>query len=68
VSDSGEDIMPDLDLPLIFPGPGDGEPVLENGLLRLCAGFDAISLCLIQRNQHELGSKQKQNNVKPYNR
>ena len=66
--DSGEDIMVDLGLPLVIPGPGDGGPVLENGLLRFCAGFDAIWLCSIQRNQHKLSCEQAQNNVKPYNR
>jgi hypothetical protein len=52
VPDSGDDIMVDLGLPLVLPGPADGEPVLENGLLRFCAEFDAISLCTIQRYQH----------------
>ena len=47
--DNGEDIMVDLGLPLVFPGAGDGEPVLENGLLRFC---DAILWCSSHRNQH----------------
>jgi hypothetical protein len=45
VPDSGDVMMVDLGLPLVFPGPGEGDPVLENGLLRFCAGFEAISLC-----------------------
>jgi hypothetical protein len=56
--------MVDLGLPLVFPRPGDEEPVRENGLLRFCAGFDAISLCSTQGNQHSVGSERKQNNVK----
>ena len=66
--ESGDDIMVDLGLPLVFPAPADGDPVLAKGLLRFCAEFDAISLCSIQSNQHVFGSEQKQNNLKPYNR
>lgn len=32
--DSGDVITVDLGLPLVLPGPADGDPVLENGLLR----------------------------------
>lgn len=41
-ADNGGERITDLGLPGADPGAGDWEPVLEKGLLRLCAGLEAI--------------------------
>lgn len=40
VEDNGEDMIMDFGLPLGLLGAGDGEPVLEKGLLRFEAMFE----------------------------
>jgi hypothetical protein len=44
VPDSGEDVIIDFGLPLELPETGEGDPVLEKGLPRFCAGLDAMLL------------------------
>lgn len=49
--DNGEDNSIDLGLPLALPIPGDGDAVLEKGLLRFCVAFDDILNCSIEIDQ-----------------
>lgn len=55
VEDNGEDMIMDLGLPLGIFGPGDGDPVLEKGLLRFCPGFDAILKWFVVIRPAEIG-------------
>lgn len=58
--DNGEDIMVDLGLPLVFPGAGDGEPVLENGLLRFCDAISCVQATEINMYRFETEAKYRQ--------
>lgn len=44
--DKGEDIIVDLGLPFMVPEVVDGDPDLENGLLRFWSEFEDMLMCL----------------------
>lgn len=61
--DNGDETSIDLGLPLEVPGAGDGELVLENGLLRFCVEFEAM-MCSIP-NHRSYMYVMKQHNFQP---
>ena len=64
VEEGGEDMIMDLGLPVETFGPGEGDAVLEKGLLRFCPGLEAILQWLLVGSRDEfravLGTRQHQ--------